>query len=94
MPTNKSAQTPLQCDSVVHEINEGDLSHPEAVAMLLIHLGGSDSPPYVWYKGEELIGRLRQSWSSLGIKRDRSLLETPSRLRMICARRRRRYRSS
>ena len=31
MPTNKSAQTPLQCDSVVHEINEGDLSHPEAV---------------------------------------------------------------
>ena len=27
--------------------------------MLLIHLGGSDSPPYVWYKGEGLIGRLR-----------------------------------
>lgn len=47
----------------IHKINHSDLwrRYPEAVAKLLIHLGGCESPPYAWYMGNELIDKLIES---------------------------------
>ncbi|MCY3823707.1 MAG: DUF4020 domain-containing protein, partial [Nitrospinae bacterium] len=54
---------PMQLGLSIHKINHSDLwrRYPEAVAKLLIHLGGYKSPSYSWYKGKELIDKLIES---------------------------------
>lgn len=57
-------QVRLQHGDVIHELSESDSvvrKHPQEVAKLLIYLGKSDSPRYVWYKGTELVEKLLQS---------------------------------
>ena len=57
-------QAPLQHGLAIYEIAQSALwqSHPEAVARLLIHLGGCDSPLYVWRPGgQKLIEKLLDS---------------------------------
>ena len=55
---------PLQHGDVIYELSKSDSlvrKHPREVAQLLIYLGQSDSPGYVWHKGRELIDKLLQS---------------------------------
>ena len=54
---------PMQSGLSIHKINHSDLwrRYPEAVAKLLLHLGGCESPPHAWYKGKELIDKLIES---------------------------------
>ena len=57
-------QVPLQHGDVIYELSKSDSlvrKHPREVAHLLIYLGQSDSPGYVWHKGRELIDKLLQS---------------------------------
>lgn len=56
-------QASLQHSSVVYELRESELlrRHPEAVARLLIYLGESDSPSYIWHEGRKLIDKLLES---------------------------------
>ena len=52
--------TPLKQNSVIRELAEGELwkKHPEPTVKLLAYLTGSESSPWFWYKGEELIDKL------------------------------------
>lgn len=56
-------KTPLQHCSVIYELRKSELSqqYPEAVAQLLIHLGESESPGYMWDEGRELVDKLLQT---------------------------------
>ena len=73
-------QTPLDRNSIIHEISRGDLweKYPEATAKLLIHVADSESPGWAWHGGKELIDRLLQ----LSLPNDlrAKLKEIPSRL--------------
>ena len=53
-------QVPLEHSVSVHEINESGLwqRYPEAVAKLLIYLGGCNLPLYAWHGGKVLIDEL------------------------------------
>ena len=46
--------------NIVYEINKSDLPQqdPENTAKLLIYLGNCNLPSYIWYSGQELIGKL------------------------------------
>lgn len=56
-------KTPLQHSSVIYELRESELlrRHPEAAAQMLIFLGASGSPGYIWHGGRELIDKLLQT---------------------------------
>ena len=56
----KMPQTLLEQNWVVSELNEGELwsRYPEAVAKLLVHIGGCESPSWIWHDGKELIEKL------------------------------------
>ena len=56
-------KAPIQRSLLVSDINQSDLwqRYPEAVAKLLIHLGGCESPSYAWHGAEALIGKLLAS---------------------------------
>lgn len=57
-------RVPLQHGHVIYELSKSDSvirKHPKKVAKLLIYLGESDSPGYVWHRAGELIDRLLQS---------------------------------
>ena len=57
-------QVPLKQGDVIYELSKSDSlvrKHPREVAQLLIYLGQSDSPGYVWNEGRQLIDRLLQS---------------------------------
>ena len=47
-------QTPLDRNSIIHEISKGDLweKYPEATAKLLVHVADSESPGWAWHGGK------------------------------------------
>ena len=53
-------QTPLERDSIIYEINRGDLwsKYPEATAKLVVRVADSASPGWVCHGGKELIDKL------------------------------------
>lgn len=53
-------QARLEHGMVISQIAEGDLwsKYPEATAKLLVYLADSESPQWVWHRGEELISKL------------------------------------
>ncbi len=53
-------KVPLQRGLLVSDINLSDLwqRYPEAVAKLLIHIGGCESPSYAWHGGKALVEKL------------------------------------
>ncbi|MCY4610525.1 MAG: DUF4020 domain-containing protein [Gammaproteobacteria bacterium] len=56
---------------IVYLLNKSSLweTYPSEVARLLIYLGNSQSPSYIWYRGEELIQKLLSSDLSEDLKR-------------------------
>ena len=50
----------LENSSIIQQINDSELwqKHPQATAKLLIHLGHSPPPGWVWDDGKELVDRL------------------------------------
>ena len=58
----RTPNTPLERDLVIWGISESDLPsrYPEATARLLVHLGNSESPPWMWHDGKGLIETLLQ----------------------------------
>ena len=74
------SSVPLGHGMLIHEIAQEEIwrEHPIEVAKLLIHVGESDSPHYVWDGGLELITHVRET--DLPPDLDRGLEELVARL--------------
>ena len=65
-------QTPLERNSTIDEMNDGDLpcKYPRATAKLLVHLADCDSPQWAWHDGKELIDRLLRFDLPIALERE------------------------